>query len=234
MVQKHRNRLTYMTDTTQDEPAPPLKRGRGRPKALSDHDRRASIIETARRTFMELGLVGTTTDVVASRCKISKQTLYRLFPSKADLFVAVVAAHRQTMLDLPRPPDEEAPLAETIARIFMIDIDAEQEREREAFIHMVMRESHQVPDLVEILFREGPETSRRQLAEWLAEQVKKGKLQLEDPMNGARMLMDMLFTGPGPLKWKDLAERRRHMEQAIGIFVRGTQPPIKGSRSQHE
>lgn len=200
----------------------PLKRGRGRPKAVTDQDRRASIIETARRTFMELGLVGTTTDIVASRCKISKQTLYRLFPSKAELFVAVVAAHRQTMLDLPRPPDEEAPLAETIARIFMIDIGVEQEREREAFIHMVMREYHQVPDLVEILFREGPETSRRQLAEWLAEQVKKGKLQLEDPMNGARMLMDLLFSGPGPLKWKDLTERRRHMEQAIGIFVRGT------------
>jgi AcrR family transcriptional regulator len=214
-----------MTDTTPSEEAPPVKRGRGRPKAASDSDRRASIIETARRTFMELGLVGTTTDVVANRCRISKQTLYRLFPSKSELFMAVVAAHRQTMLNLPRPAGEDAPLEDIIARIFLIDIDAEQEQEREAFIHMVMRESHQVPDLMEILFREGPETSHRQLADWLADQVAKGRLQLENPMNGARMLMDLLFSGPGPIKWQNLDERRLYMEQAIGIFVRGTRTP---------
>ncbi|WP_137131337.1 TetR/AcrR family transcriptional regulator [Rhizobium sp. FY34] len=214
-----------MTQDTSSEPAPPAKRGRGRPKAASDSDRRSSILETARRTFVELGLIGTTTDIVASRCKISKQTLYRLFPSKTDLFIAVVAAHRQMMLDLPRPTDEDAPLADVIASIFMIDIDADMERERSAFIHIIMREAHQLPDMAEILFREGPQTSQRQLAEWLAGQVERGRLQLEDPMNGARMLMDLLFSGPGPLRWKDLGERRRHMEQAIGIFVRGTQKP---------
>jgi AcrR family transcriptional regulator len=211
-----------MTDTNPSEKAPSLKRGRGRPKAASDKDRRASIIETARRTFIELGMVGTTTDVVANRCRISKQTLYRLFPSKSELFIAVVAAHRQTMLDLPRPAEEDAPLKEIIGRIFMIDIEVEQEKERQAFIHMVMRESHQVPDLMEILFREGPETSHRQLADWLAGQMSKGRLHLEDPTNGARMLMDLLFSGPGPIKWKNLAERRRYMEQAIDLFVRGT------------
>lgn len=178
----------------------------------------------ARRTFIELGLLRTTTDIVAARCRISKQTLYRLFPSKSDLFIAVVAAHRQTMLDLPRPEDEDGPLEDLIARIFLIDIDAQQEREREAFIHMVLREAHQVPDLVEILFREGPETSRRLLADWLSGQMAKGKLHLDDPMNGARMLMDLLFAGPGPFKWKDMAERHQHMRQAIGIFVRGTRP----------
>ncbi len=89
----------------------------GRPKLQSDSERRQFIIDTARHTFVELGLSGTTTDIVASRCKISKQTLYRLFPSKKDLFAAVVAAHRQMMLQLPRPPDEDAPLEDVIGRI---------------------------------------------------------------------------------------------------------------------
>ncbi len=78
------------------------KRGRGRPKTQGDSQRREAIIDTARNTFIELGYQGTTTDIVAQRCQISKQTLYRLFPSKAELFVAIVANHRQFMLELPR------------------------------------------------------------------------------------------------------------------------------------
>ncbi|SIQ10719.1 transcriptional regulator, TetR family [Rhizobium sp. RU35A] len=213
--------------TRQAEELPSVaRRGRGRPKSQPDPQRRAAIIDTARRTFIELGLAGTTTEIVASRCHISKQTLYRLFPSKTDLFVAVVAAHRQTMLDLPRPPEEDAPLAEIIGRIFMLDIDAETEREREAFIRMVMQQSHQMPELMEVLFREGPETSRRQLADWLSGQMTRGRLVLEDPVTGARILMDLLMggIGRGPKGWKDLADRRRHMEQAIALFVRGTRP----------
>lgn len=212
-----------MDDDRQEAPA---KRGRGRPRSLSDDERRQSIIDTARRTFIELGLIGTTTDIVASRCRISKQTLYRLFPNKVALFMAVVASHRQMMLALPRPDGEDLPLAEAIGRIFMIDIDAETERERQAFIHIVMRQSHQVPDLADVLFREGPEVSHLQLAAWLEGQVKAKKLMLDDAAGGARILMDMLFAGvgPGPRGWPDLAARRRHMEQAIALFVRGTRP----------
>ncbi|MBP2549797.1 AcrR family transcriptional regulator [Neorhizobium galegae] len=213
-------------DGKASDAAAPAKRGRGRPKSLSDDERRQMIIATARRTFIELGLTGTTTDIVASRCRISKQTLYRLFPSKVDLFIAVVASHRQMMLRLPLPDDEDLPIAEAIGRIFMIDIDEDTERERAAFIHIVIRQSHQVPDLAEVMLREGLETSRRQLADWLAAQVTAGKLVLDEPMTGARILMDMLFggVGPGPRGWPDLAARKVHMQRAIDIFVRGTRP----------
>lgn len=209
----------------QEKPViPNVKRGRGRPKTQSDEDRLQSIIVTARKTFAELGLVRTTTDIVASRCRISKQTLYRLFPSKNDLFLAVVVAHRQMMLDLPRPPEEDGPLDEVISKIFRVDIDLETEREREAFIRIVMLESPQVPELAEILYREGPETARLQLAKWLTQEMERGKLHLDDPMAGARMLLDLMFGAGGPRGWPDLEQRRNHMRQAIALFVRGTRP----------
>lgn len=202
----------------------PVKRGRGRPKTQTDEERLRSIIDTARKTFAELGLVRTTTDIVASRCRISKQTLYRLFPSKNDLFLAVVVAHRQMMLDLPRPPEEDAPLEEVISKIFMVDINPETEREREAFIRIVMLESPQVPELAEILHREGPETARAQLAAWMTQEMARGKLHLEDPVAGARMLMDLMFGAGGPKGWDNMEDRRNHMRQAITLFVRGTRP----------
>jgi AcrR family transcriptional regulator len=217
--------MSEIESTDQDEPA---KRGRGRPKTQSDGERRTDIIDTARKTFVDLGYAGTTTETVAARCKISKQTLYRLFPSKTDLFLAVVAAHRQMMLDLPRPMGEDAPVADVLQKIFMIDIDEETQREREAFIHIVMREGAQIPEIGEILRREGIDKSRQNLADWLDGQARLGKLVIDNPLSGARILMDMLFGAmgmPNP-DWKDRADRRAHLQRCIAIFASGTRPDL--------
>lgn len=201
------------------------KRGRGRPKTQSDGERRKLITDTARRTFVELGFSGTTTDTVAARCKISKQTLYRLFPSKSDLFLAVVIAHRQMMLDLPRPDDENKPVDEVLKTIFMIDIDEAAEQEREAFIHIVMRESAQIPELADVLRREGIDQSRQHLADWIDGEAKRGKLVTDNPLGDARMLMDLLFGGMGPAsrEWKSRKDRQNHLQRCIRLFVRGSQ-----------
>ncbi len=206
---------------------PEIKRSRGRPKTQSDDERRKAIVDEARHTFIELGYRGTTTDIVAARCHISKQTLYRVFESKAELFLAVVGSHRRMMLDLPRPAEEDRPVADVLEDIFMIDIDEEAEREREAFISFVIRESQQVPELVDILHREGVHRSRKLLAEWLDLQVARKTIAIDNTLSGARMLMDLLFggmAGPGSRDWKDREDRNRHLRRCIGVFVRGNQP----------
>lgn len=206
---------------------PEIKRSRGRPKTQSDDERRKAIVDEARHTFIELGYRGTTTDIVAARCHISKQTLYRVFESKAELFLAVVGSHRRMMLDLPRPAEEDRPVADVLEDIFMIDIDEEAEREREAFISFVIRESQQVPELVDILHREGVDRSRKLLAEWLDLQVARKTIAIDNTLSGARMLMDLLFggmAGPGSRDWKNREDRNRHLRRCIGVFVRGNQP----------
>ncbi len=206
---------------------PEIKRSRGRPKTQSDDQRRKAIVDEARHTFVELGYHGTTTDIVASRCRISKQTLYRVFESKADLFLAVVGSHRRMMLDLPRPESEERPVNEVLADIFMIDIDETAERERKAFISFVIRESAELPELRDILRREGMEQSRRLLAEWLDLQVARRKLAIDDTSSGARMLMDLLFggmVGPASRDWASRQDRDHHLRRCIDVFVKGTRP----------
>lgn len=117
------------------------------PKTVNDDARRAEIVAEARATFYELGYGGTTMDLVAARCRISKQTLYRLFPSKTDLFAAIIAEHRASMLALPRPADENLPFDKALELIFMIDIDEDQEREQDAFIQLAISESQQSPEI---------------------------------------------------------------------------------------
>lgn len=212
--------------------APAMKRPRGRPRTHSDEDRRKAIIDAARQTFVELGYRGTTTDIVAARCHISKQTIYKIFSSKSDLFLAVVTSHRQMMLALPRPDGEDRPVDTVLEEIFMIDIDEAAERERAAFISFVMREADQIPELREILHREGVEQSRQDLSDWLTLQVTRKKLVIEDTSSGARMLMDLLFggmVGPASHDWKTRADRRAHLGRCIQLFVRAGCPQNIGA-----
>jgi AcrR family transcriptional regulator len=53
-------------------------------------DRRESVLQTAIGTFAARGYFGTTTSEVAKRAGISQAYVYRLFPNKESLFVAVV------------------------------------------------------------------------------------------------------------------------------------------------
>lgn len=207
-----------------------MGRGRGRPKCAPDTAQCGAIVNCARRLFVKNGYGATTTDEIAAECKISKQTLYRLFPSKTALFAAVVETHRQKWLNLPRlnlpGNDDNLPLAEALVQIFMIDIDDQADEERVEVIRLVLAEGRSFPELAEILQRHGAEYSRMQLAAWLARQSEAGRLTVQDSAAAAQILMDMIFgaiimKNVGDMDWPAGEQRRRHIRMCIDIFLHG-------------
>jgi TetR/AcrR family transcriptional regulator, mexJK operon transcriptional repressor len=68
---------------------------RGRPP-LTDSDRKR-ILDATTTVFLENGYARASTSDIARRARTSKQTLYALFPTKADLFVAVIGAHTDAL-----------------------------------------------------------------------------------------------------------------------------------------
>jgi AcrR family transcriptional regulator len=213
-----------MIDNCGDAMAAAPLRVRGRPKQRSDDDERQRIIAIACDLFLDVGYGATTMDAVAARCGISKKTLYRLFPAKTDLFGAMVADHRRTMLALPRPDDDLAP-AEALAAIFRLDIDEAENRERLAFIRLALADADRFPEIGEAITLEGAEPARRLLAGWLSQQQGRGALRPFPPEAAARMLMDMVFSvlvkrfpGDALLTRED---RIAHAQQCIDIFLHG-------------
>lgn len=201
-------------------------RPRGRPKTASDAAKRQFILKEAQTTFEEMGYGGTTMDLVAARCKISKQTLYKHFSRKLDLFVAVMNAHRETMLALPRDPDETLSLADALADIFMIDIDEEAEHARRGFLQAIMLDVQAFPEISRAVHEHGVEQSRLMLTEWLSARRAEGRIVLDDTRSGARMLMDMMFGAmvgpPGHINdWPDRKTRRAHLRRCIDVFLHG-------------
>ena len=60
------------------------------PEASRTDRRRAAIIQAATDVFLRNGYMGATTDEVATRASVSKQTLYKQFADKERLFAEVI------------------------------------------------------------------------------------------------------------------------------------------------
>ena len=67
-----------------DDPSPAA------PARLGRADRRAQLLAAAQRLFARAGYHGTGMDAIARRAGITKPVLYRHFPGKRDLYLAVV------------------------------------------------------------------------------------------------------------------------------------------------
>lgn len=198
-------------------------RRRGRPKVTPDDHRRAVIVETGRRLFLERGFGRATMSEVAARARVSKRTLYGFFADKSALFAAVVEAHRHTMLAVPGD-DDRLPLDEALRAIVRIDIDADEDRARHALLEMAFHESVAHPELREVILRHGVEKSRRDLASWLERRAAAGEVIVDDAEALAGILMDMVF-GAGRPPLPGVVEppeaRRRRLERCIAVFLGG-------------
>jgi AcrR family transcriptional regulator len=94
-------------DLTEDAPS---KLGRKR-----DHTRDPEILEAALEVLSEEGYEGMTVDMVATRAKAGKATLYRRWPSKSELVVDAVACMKS--VDLDNLPDTGTLRGDLVAMI---------------------------------------------------------------------------------------------------------------------
>ncbi len=82
------------------ESGQPARLGRKR-----DHTRDAAILDAALAVLAEIGYDAMTMDMVAAQAKAGKATVYRRWPSKAELVLDAVARMKRSAVDLDRLPD---------------------------------------------------------------------------------------------------------------------------------
>lgn len=96
-----------------DDREPPRSRlGRKR-----DHSRDPEILEAAAEVLAEEGYDGMTIDMVAARARAGKATLYRRWPSKAELVIDAVACMKSGDIDEAQLPDTGSLRGDLIAMI---------------------------------------------------------------------------------------------------------------------
>lgn len=205
------------------EPAAGVRRGR--PKVSSDEQQAAAVVAEARRIFIEQGYERMTMDGIAARCRMSKRTIYQLFASKQAVMKAVIEDHRAQIFGLPGDYDG-LPLEEALSQIFRINVDGDDDLQRWAVLRAIKAEAAKSEELLAIIRANTADLIPAMLADWIAEQADRGRIEVPDPARAAKILLDMVFgcvfDKNGRLcEWPDAEDRRVYMRDCISIFVNG-------------
>jgi AcrR family transcriptional regulator len=82
-------------------PVQPTSRSRGSIGARRNPESEAAVLHAARELLAERGYAGFSIEEVARRAGAGKPTIYRWWPTKADLFVALYQADKAAALEVP-------------------------------------------------------------------------------------------------------------------------------------
>ena len=151
-------------------------------------DTRQRLLEAACDAFREEGYQ-VSIDRLAARAHVARQTLYNHFPSKDALFAEAVRHIIQSVLvTLDRDGDVRATLL-SFGEAYRAKVLSS---EGIAIFRTLMAEAPRFPALAKQFFRQGPQTTRKRLAEYLARAMKEGRLKRDDPDFAAEMLTAIL------------------------------------------
>lgn len=189
-------------------------------------DKRTAIVAAARDEFFAHGYGATAMSAIATKVGGSKTTLWSYFPSKQELFAAVVddAVERfGAALDVPLEP--ELPVVEALQRFaegMMGIIGAHEILE----LHrIVMGEAGRFPELGTLYFERGPKRGKAKLATYLAAAMADGRVKPGDPQLAARQFAALCQAGLhqdrlwGLVHGDDPARQQRDIDAAIACWT---------------
>lgn len=189
----------------------------------------AAVLAAAEEVFLRDGYVGASMDEVARLAGASKQTVYKHFGSKEQLFVELVTAMTEATGDPVghERADASADPRADLTALAVAMLDAVLTPRILRLRRLVIGEANRFPDLGRALFEHGPARAitgvERRLEAWVAA----GALPAHDvaaaakqynwlvmgaPLNAAMLLGDGSIPSP--------AQRRAHADAAVVAFLR--------------
>ncbi|GGF04468.1 TetR family transcriptional regulator [Aliidongia dinghuensis] len=174
-----------------------VRRPRGRPQVRPDDETRQLLIEAANAEFQQHGYAGTGMGAVAQRAGVSTKTLYRLIPTKADLFATVIIdriGHFMLAVD-DRALEARAP-AEALCDILVAFGNLTLAPDTIAIYRLVVAEGDRFPEIAAAFYEHAISRIGHRLESWLAREAERGRLHIDDPKAMAGMLRGMMIMEP--------------------------------------
>ncbi len=152
--------------------------------------KRRAIIDAARELFLQQGFAGTSMDDVAARAQVSKQTVYKQFVDKRQLFTALISADiaqvegaQHPLVDaMPETDDLERDLR-AFARRHLTDV---MQPPLLRMRRILIGEAERFPDLADAWYENGPVRSCRIFARWFEALDRRGLLEVDDAWMAAQ------------------------------------------------
>ena len=188
--------------------------------------RRREIAAVAELVFFESGFADTTMQMIAARAGASKETLYRHFGSKEELFSEIVECRAKVFLEsIDEKFERPGSVADVLRDLGTRMLETMMGAQGLSLCRLVIGESPRSPELGRIFFHEGPDRVERRLTEFLALADKRGELACEDPHLAAVLflgavvhvshLKGLVFQEQPMTAWQVKA----HIDGAVGMFL---------------
>ncbi|MET0272460.1 MAG: TetR/AcrR family transcriptional regulator [Phenylobacterium sp.] len=184
-----------------------------------------AILDAAIEVLSERG-IGAHMEEIARRARVSKQTIYNHYGSKAELVRALVERRVHEMTAALETPEGLADPAQALAEFGRLLLMKLIEPRGASFMRMAMVGSLDVPEVGVAMFEAGPRASRQALAEFLRRETADGRLACPDPLEAAEFFAGMVIGSyqtaallgvPRPL---DAAKIERMTREAATRFMK--------------
>jgi TetR/AcrR family transcriptional repressor of mexJK operon len=202
--------------------------GPGRPKDL---EKRAAILDAAKRLFPHSGFDGTSMDAIAAEAGVSKLTVYSHYTDKETLFVAAILARCEEQMpatlfevDLKDPVRSQL---EAIARAFFTLITQPES----ISLHRVLTAGTGTsPKLAQLFWDSGPRLLHSGVEQFLYKEVEAGQLEIHNVPRAASQFFALL---KGELHARLLCgcaqapsceEIETHVKATVELFLRAYTP----------
>jgi AcrR family transcriptional regulator len=213
----------------------PLTRQRGRPQLRSDEETTHLVVEAAAEEFQANGYAGTSMSAVAQRAGVSTKTMYRLIPTKADMFTKVVADRIHLfMLVIDDETLDLDGLVPALERILMAYGRLTLSEGTIAINRLVLAESDRFPEIGEVFYETAVMRTNSAIETWLRRQAERGLIELPDPQAATGMLRGMMIMEVqravmlGRRRAPDEAEIAERAKLCANLFLRGCCSKMRG------
>ncbi|HUL09602.1 MAG TPA: TetR/AcrR family transcriptional regulator [Candidatus Acidoferrum sp.] len=202
-------------------------RSRGRPLQISEGERRRRLIAAAERVFLDAGYGDATMDDVARKARMSKKTLYQLFPTKEQLFAAVMASRDDGLIAAIEVDDGARSPREALESFLRQAAQTLLSPQTIGLHRLVVSETRRRPELARAFHRAGAGRCKAAVLRWFALQRARGKLIVDNAEEAAGMLFGMVVGEPHMRRL--LCDSRptskaaidRRVKRAVDIFLKG-------------
>ncbi|MBZ0223474.1 MAG: TetR/AcrR family transcriptional regulator [Dokdonella sp.] len=197
--------------------------GPGRPKDL---EKRAAILDAAKRLFPSSGYEGTSMDAIAADAGVSKLTVYSHFRDKESLFLAAISARcEEQMPEALFDIDMQGPLRrqlEVIGRAFFALITSEDA----IALNRLLASGSAPAGLTDLFWEAGPKRVQMAFQAFLRREIAAGQLMIDDVPRASSQFFALLkgeahsrMLCGCAMPWGE-AELRKHLEATAEMFLR--------------
>ena len=195
-----------------------LKSVSSAPASSRGQKRKAKILSAATKLFLSIGYGNTSIDAIVDQSGGSKATLYSYYPTKAELFRAVVDSivtrhERPELESLDNIRDTLVAFAELRLRVVFAP-------EHRALIRLIISERDRFPDIARMYYEQGPLHSHMMLRDYFENLIEQGLIGIRSADEACEffrgMLMhqryiEQLYLAESPLSAEEISVKARHV-----------------------